>query len=196
MVIAVNLNLTDRNPVLGKGNKTSPEIEFPSLRLSRDSLVTAEKIFSQSIGFRGHKNILGTHRNTLEITKEAEISRRADCIVGVSATKSCAELDLKLAEWIKSAGKIAFVIKVAEMTFSLNGYGSADLTLSDDKEIVLRRSDFASPRTIAVQCDAAALDIPRQMIRALQNPEVFGNLEINAIRESKSPNLLPPIEFV
>src|SRR3989339_697243 len=31
----------------------------------------------------GHKNIKATHRNTLEFTKDAEVSARGDCILGI-----------------------------------------------------------------------------------------------------------------
>jgi hypothetical protein len=34
---------------------------------------------------RGHKKIRGTHRTTFEFTKEAHLTERGDCIIGVRA---------------------------------------------------------------------------------------------------------------
>ncbi|MEM2324735.1 MAG: DUF371 domain-containing protein, partial [Archaeoglobaceae archaeon] len=36
----------------------------------------------------GHSNITAKHRTTFEITKDQEISKRADCVIGVKASKS------------------------------------------------------------------------------------------------------------
>ncbi|MEM2818033.1 MAG: DUF371 domain-containing protein, partial [Archaeoglobaceae archaeon] len=40
----------------------------------------------------GHPNISAKHRTTLEVTKDNEISKRADCIIGVNANKSVSEI--------------------------------------------------------------------------------------------------------
>lgn len=138
---------------------------------------------SETISFRGHRNILGTHYNTLEITKEKEISKRADCIIGVSATKACSDISELLAAHIKAGGKMAFVIKVNESEFTFTGYGSSDLQLSDPSEMVLRKSNFASSRTFAIQCDASAIDLPRSLIKQLQDPLCSGELIVTAIAE-------------
>jgi uncharacterized protein len=139
------------------------------------------KIFSETIQFRGHENILGTHRNTLEITKEAEISKRADCIIGVCASKSCADLDPRLVKHIMSNGRLEFEIAVKNAKFAFSGFGSENLTLTDTGEIVLRKSDFSSPRTLAIHCDAAAIDLPRELVELLKNPKTPGTMEIFAV---------------
>lgn len=157
----------------------------------------SKRFFSETIEFRGHENILGTHRNTLEVTKESEISKRADCIIGVSASAACADLNAKLIDHIRANGRLEFVIKVAEYSFQFSGIGSEELLLTDPREIVLRRSGFASPRTLAVHCDAAAIDVPRDMVRLLQNPKNKGSIEAVAIESSGLPDLeTPSIEFV
>jgi uncharacterized protein len=156
------------------------------------------KILSETIKFRGHENILATHRNTLEITKEPEISRRADCIVGVSSSKSCPDLDPKIVSHIKSGGALAFRITVEDSSCGFLGFGSRELQLSDPKEMVLRRSDFISPRTLAIRCDAAAVDLPRILVSYLQDPDIFGTLEIAAVTGPVSAVLeeIPAIEFL
>lgn len=158
--------------------------------------MASKKIFSQTIEFQGHENILGTHQNTLEVTKESEISKRADCIIGVCASAACADLDAKLVDHIKSNGQLKLVIRVGKFSFQFSGIGSQELRLTDPKEIVLRRSGFVSPRTLALHCNAAAIDLPREMIKLLQNQKIKGSFEIAAIESSDLPGLeIPPIEF-
>lgn len=147
-------------------------------------MMILEQMNEDSIVFRGHKNILGLHRNTIELTTEDEISRRADCIIGVSADKACSQLKPALKSHITRSGKLAFEIRVERAgKFEFFGYGSKDLSLSNPVEIVFRKSDFSSPRTGAIRCNAAASDIPREMIGILQSPESRGVLIIRAIDE-------------
>ncbi len=153
---------------------------FPTPKISPE-----KKIFLETIFFHGHRNILGTHQNTLEITREEEISKRADCIIGVRASKSCSDLDPGLAAHIKSGGKMDFEITVDELKFHFSGFGSRNLDLSDPVEIVFRRSEFLSPRTLAISCDAAAADLPRDFIGSLKNPETVGKLEIFAVETNE-----------
>ncbi len=136
------------------------------------------------IEFHGHRNILGTHYNTLELTTDREISKRADCIIGVSASKACAGLTPRLKDLIRKENKIRFSLRVGESIFSFEGIGKRDLSLFDEREIVLRRSEFVSSRTGSVRCTAAARDLPREMIRTLQDPETTGILEIRCVELS------------
>jgi len=43
----------------------------------------------------GHGKIRATHPNTLEITKEGELTERGDCIIAVNSSKGALELDAK-----------------------------------------------------------------------------------------------------
>jgi len=139
--------------------------------------------------------VLGNHQTTLEITKDSEISRRADCIIGVEANKACVDLHWVLVEHIRSRGKLRFVIKVKQHNFVFYGSGNSDLQLTDPREMVFRKSDFVSSRTIALRCDAAAIDLPREMIRLLQDPNTIGAMQIDAIPEWYSSNEVLKIEF-
>ena len=47
----------------------------------------------------GHKNMLAIHKNTLEFTKDKELTKRGDCIVGVNS-------DFKITKEILNAKKI------------------------------------------------------------------------------------------
>ena len=140
---------------------------------------------TETIGFQGHRNILGLHRNTIEVTKDNEISRRADCIIGVMATKACSDLSDPLKQYIQSGGHLCFEIIVGEEIFAFQGKGSNTLNLINDRELVLRRSNFSSERTGAIGCSAAAIDIPRSFIGKLQNPNSNGQLKITAFPDQE-----------
>jgi uncharacterized protein len=89
---------------------------------------------------------------------------------------------------------MAFLVRVESLEFSFCGYGSPDLQLSDRHEIVLRKSNFVSHRTLAVGCDAAAIDFPREMINKLQDPRIEGILEIIALEEF-ALDFTPAVDF-
>ncbi len=61
------------------------------------------------IGFLGHENIRSNHQKTIEITKESHLTSQGDCIVGVNATSSCADLPQELKAKLKiPCAKITF----------------------------------------------------------------------------------------
>ena len=73
---------------------------------------------------------------------------------------------------------IVFTIIADDYSFSIHGKGSEKLTLKHPNDIVLRKSAFTCSRTIAIKCDKASDDIPREMIKKLQNPKTSGKLVI------------------
>ncbi len=93
-------------------------------------------------------------------------------------------LDSRLVKHIRSNGRLEFEIAVENAEFAFSGFGSENLPLSDTREIVLRRSDFFSPRTLAIHCDAAAIDLPRELVEILKSPEIVGTIEIFAVETS------------
>jgi hypothetical protein len=67
------------------------------------------------IGFSGHENIRSNHQKTIEITKKSYLTPQGDCIVGVNATSSCADLPQELKDKLKVPdAKITFLIRVGE----------------------------------------------------------------------------------
>ena len=138
--------------------------------------------FLEELQFYGHRNVLATHYNTLEITMDEEISKRADCIIGVKSNKGCLQLSEKLRNHIHQAGRLRFILSVSEFSFEFTGKGEPALDLNDPREIVFRKSNYVSSRTVALNCSVAACDIPRPIIKLLQNPESVGKLLISAIQ--------------
>jgi len=131
------------------------------------------------IPFRGHKNILSLHEKTLEITKEPDLTINGDCIVGINADLACRDLPENFKKNVMSDdAKITFTIKAGKHSFSIHGNGSKKLTLKHPKDIVLRKSTFVCTRTLAIKCDKASSDMPREMIHILQNPKIIGKMII------------------
>ncbi len=131
------------------------------------------------IQFYGHANIRSNHKKTIEITKESHLTPQGDCIVGVNANSSCAELPQELKNRLKDiTAKVVFLITVGELEFTIEGRGHHDLILTHTEDIVIRKSDFICPRTLAVKCDKASDLLPREMVSLLQNPKTKGTLTI------------------
>ena len=127
------------------------------------------------IEFFGHENIRSNHKKTIEITKELHLTPRGDCIIGVNASSSCADLPQELKNKLKnSKTNVHFLIKVGDDEFGLQGKGHPDLTLTHNGDIVLRKSDFICHRTLSVKCDKASDLVPREMVSNLQNPKTKG----------------------
>jgi len=131
------------------------------------------------IQFSGNENIRSNHRKTIEITKESHLTPQGDCIVGVNATSGCADLPQELKDKLKVSGaKVTFSIRVGEHEFVIEGTGHPDLILSHPEDIVIRKSDFICPRTLAIKCDKTSDLLPREIVSLLQDPKTKGTFTI------------------
>ncbi|TRO45439.1 DUF371 domain-containing protein [Candidatus Bathyarchaeota archaeon] len=120
----------------------------------------------------GHKNITATHLATLEITKEVHLSRRGDCIIAVAADKSLTDLSEGFKESLrKPSSKLTLTIEANEITAQINAHGSPELTLTHPSDMVVRKSSYIDDRTLAVNADKAAADLPRKLVEKLRNPK-------------------------
>lgn len=127
------------------------------------------------IPFHGHENIRSLHPKTIEITTESHLTVNGDCIIGVGASSGCRDLPEKMKMLLQNSKScVDCTILVKDFTFKVKGHGSEKLTLTNPHDIVIRKSAFTCPRTMATNCDAASDAIPRQMIKALQNPDTAG----------------------
>ena len=132
------------------------------------------------IQFFGHKNIRSNHKRTIEITKESHLTPSGDCIIGVNADSSCADLPTLLKDRLRDPNaKILISIIVHDHKFTVCGKGHPDLILSHADDIVIRKSSFLCPRTLAICCDKASDQIPRDMIKLLQDPKTQGKFIID-----------------
>lgn len=120
----------------------------------------------------GHENILATHKTTLEITKESQLSKRGDCIIAVAATKALADLSPEFKEsLLKEKAKITITIEAGETSETVNAAGSPRLILTHPKNIVVRKSNYICARTLAIRADKAACELSRNLAEKLKNPK-------------------------
>ena len=123
----------------------------------------------------GHRNILATHKSTLEFTKDRELTKKGDCIIGVSSDFSLEELK----EFIKNLkkNKIKMIITVDDISEAVKA--EINPSFSDGKELVIRKTSFISKRTFAINANKAAVDLKRELISRLKENkkyivEIFG----------------------
>ena len=127
----------------------------------------AEIIFA-----RGHRNVQATHKSTLEITKDNELSRRGDCVIAVSANKALADLSPQFKENLRRENsRITMLIEAGSISEVVNAYGNPRLILSHPTDMVLRKSNYMCSRTLAIEADKAACDLSRKLVERLKNPE-------------------------
>jgi len=131
------------------------------------------------VAFRGHPMVRALHPTTIEITTEEHLTERGDCIIGVGADKGCAGLTEEVRQALKVDGAMVTIgILVAGRRVEIKCRGDSRLTLSNPREIVVRRSTYVDGRTIAIGADFAALDIPRRVVERLKQDSAEGVFEI------------------
>ena len=115
----------------------------------------------------GHPNILGVHKNTLEFTKDDHLTLQGDCIIGVKA-----DFDLlKLKKFISGREEIAVKIEVDGSAEEVNCRINHDFNSAS--EIVIRKSEFNSRRTLGVRAEKACIDLNRKMIERMKDPDTI-----------------------
>lgn len=118
----------------------------------------------------GHENILGTHQRTVEFTKDKDLSLKGDCIIGVNA-----DFDLsKIREFIK---KISINKKIIKIIIKNNNKketitAKVNPDFNDDKDIVVRMSNFLCKRTLAINADKSCFELDRELIDSLKDKKV------------------------
>lgn len=138
-----------------------------------------EERVTDVVEFRGHAMVRSTHPTTIEVTTEEYLTENGDCVIGVGASKGCAGLSDQVKCGIRRRGaRVTLRIIVRDFSFEVRAQGDPRLALTDPHDMVVRRSDFVSERTLAVRASAAARGIPRDMVRLLKSPAVRGRLEI------------------
>ena len=102
----------------------------------------------------GHENIRARHVKTIEFTKDAQLTPKGDCIIGVGA-----DFDVHAVKRLK--GKIRVTVEVGGIQDTFRAY--VNERFDDDREMVLRKSGFRSKRTLGVNLNKGAnrLDRPQ-----------------------------------
>ncbi len=131
------------------------------------------------IDFYGHENIRSTHKNTIEITKDKDLTIRGGCIIGVKANYSCADFPTILKNKLcESHSIIKINIVVNDISFHIVGNGNNNMSFTHTQDIVLRKSNYTCSRTLAINCNKSAFSLPRNMVKLLQNSTTRGKMII------------------
>ncbi|MFQ5970218.1 MAG: DUF371 domain-containing protein [Nitrososphaerales archaeon] len=134
----------------------------------------------EEILFYGHPNITALHKKSIEVTKAKNIMLKGDCIIGVNASKACNDLCDALKRKLKEKNSmVRMSIIVGKHTYEFVAYGSSSLILTNKHDIVVRKTRFVCPRTLAIACDSASSDIPKSIVHMLKDPSVQGSLRIS-----------------
>jgi uncharacterized protein len=120
---------------------------------------------------RGHKNVLSSHKTTVEVTKEATLTKQGDCIVAVKSTKGAADLPLEFKEAAKKEGaRITVTVEANELKETITAEGSPQLQFTHQTDLVVRKSEYVCGRTLAIRADKAAIDFSRELVEKLKDP--------------------------
>lgn len=88
--------------------------------------------------------------------------------MSVSSSKGCRDLSEGVKRAIREGGEMYLLLETSGWTEEIRGMGHPDLTLSHPDEMVFRRSDFISPRTVFIRSDRSASDLPREFVELLK----------------------------
>jgi hypothetical protein len=116
----------------------------------------------------GHENISCIHSSTIELTKDAHITKRGTCILGINATKACIDLNDLTKKKIKNGNKLTIIINIDNEREMFYGYGNPNLTLVNKNDMVFRKSNFICDRTVLIRCSKASNDLNKNLINKIK----------------------------
>ena len=132
----------------------------------------APKKIVEVIHAYGHQNIRASHPTTIMFTKERHVTKNGDCVVAVDADKAVADLSVEFKNALRQPNaKLTIELEVDGLKGQINAYGSPELTLNHPNDLVIRKSDFISDRTLAVKADKSSCNLSKAVIEKLKNPK-------------------------
>ncbi|MGE4374161.1 DUF371 domain-containing protein [Methanoculleus receptaculi] len=121
---------------------------------------------------RGDPLVRATHPTTFEVTKDMRLTGAGDCIIGVAADKGAADLDPDLRALLRDDRAVLTTrLAAGGKTVIVRSRGSSAFSLDHPTDLVWRRSDFISDRTVGIRSDRVAATLPREFVAALQRGE-------------------------
>jgi hypothetical protein len=106
------------------------------------------------------------------ITKEEYLSKAGDCIVAVAANKAVANFSQEFKEKLrKTNSKLTITIEAGGLIQQINAVGHPKLALTSLVDMVIRKSDYTSDRTLGIHADKSSSDLPREFVEKLRNPQ-------------------------
>ncbi len=130
----------------------------------------------------GHPNILARHKTTFEITKDDEITKRADCIIAVSADKGAKDLSPQFKQLARLPDtQIILELSVGETHERIIGCGHPNLTFLNKNDLVGRIGSYTCCRTLMIHADKAAFNLDRDFAKKMRSKDA--EIKIKLIAE-------------
>ena len=118
---------------------------------------------------RGHEHVRAAHESTFELTSDDWLTPAGDCIVGVDADATPADLPDSFVDACRDeAARITARLAADGVETTVVGRGDPDLTFEGERSMVFRTSGYVDDRTVMVDADAAAADLDRDLVAALE----------------------------
>jgi len=117
---------------------------------------------------RGHEKISARDPQKIIVTKEEDVFD--DSVIGVGAELAAAELPEDFKTALRERKKVTLTINTAGIQDKIEAFGTFDMKLADEKNIVFTKSDFADPATVGVRANKSAADLLRNLVELLQVP--------------------------
>ncbi|MFQ6137315.1 MAG: DUF371 domain-containing protein [Candidatus Hydrothermarchaeales archaeon] len=118
----------------------------------------------------GHEKITARHGTTIEITRDKEITKRADCVVGVNSDKGISDLSDEFKSRAKSEDStIKVILKTDDLEEAIVGKGHPNLIFAHKNDFVIRKSDFICPRTLMIKADKSSRELDRRFVELLKD---------------------------
>lgn len=125
---------------------------------------------------RGHPLIRATHGKTLEFTREAVVTERATCVVGVEARFDPDSLGLL-------RGRVRLTVRAGGQEVS--GEAVVNPAHRVSERLVVRRSLFTDPDTLAVGATLTAAELPAEMVAVLADAEAEVTLSVAEVEPAE-----------
>ena len=133
-------------------------------------------MYEEAVHATGHENVSATHASTFEVTSDDYLTPAGDCILAVEADRTPADFDEAFVDACQDPdARITATIEAdpdldesnGSLTATVEGRGDPALTFENERSIVGRTSDYVDDRTVLVEADRAAADLPRNLVEAL-----------------------------
>jgi 16S rRNA (cytidine1402-2'-O)-methyltransferase len=134
-----------------------------------------------SFACRGHPNVTATHDKTLEVTRDADISRRATCVLGVASDHDDRAL-LALrgrVEVTLTCGDVRDLFTATMSPFFLG-----------DSSLVFRRGPGLRGRTVAFDASQTASTLDRGLVAKLASSEARLDVTVRELGGEAAPGAL------
>jgi hypothetical protein len=105
---------------------------------------------------------MGTHKTTLEFTKDNTLTPNGNCIIGVGA-----DFSLESIKSLLAFDRLRVVMKAGDIADEV--LCDTNRNFNDDHEMVIRMGTFDSSRTLGVNADKSSRYLKREMMERMKS---------------------------